>query len=353
MRRFKFKNIPNVTYRFWQVLLGKGLQPYEGTPEFQEETFGAYYNAHIKEYVRHYEERRIKCLQKTRKRFLISLPIYVSVVALCIGLAIFSHGSWVQAMDYVFWGILGSTALFYVYVRFYIRKYKRRVKGRIFPVIFGFFGADFEYSDKVGYSIDKLKPWGIVPHYDRIRTEDFVKGSYKGVEIELFEAHLEKESRTKDNKRTYSTLFKGLCIALSVHKNFKGKTVIIKDRGIFNIFAKNEHMKGLSTVKLEDPHFEKKFEVFSDDQIEARYLLTTSFMQRLLDLVELLKAHGVECSFYKEKLLIMLPSKKNFFEPGSIFEPATFEKDIATILQEMKIIFDIINILKLNQNIGL
>ena len=349
----KVQKIPHITAHFWGVIWGRGLNPYEGVPQFEQEGFASYYEANIKDYVRQYEARRIKALKKTRKRFLTFVPLYLLIVAACVLYIIHGVNTPGEDVEFAFWGIIAATAIFYGFVRHYIRRYKKRVKGRIFPVIFRYFGESYSYSADVGYSIDTLKPWGIVPDYDRVNTEDLVRGSYKDVAIELFEAHLQKESRDKDNKRRYHTVFKGLCITLSVNKNFRGKTVIVKDRGIFNIFAKNRHMKGLSTVKLEDPHFEKKFEVFSNDQIEARYLLTTSFMKRLMDLVEILKAKGVQCSFYKEKLLIMLPAKKNFFEPGSIFEPATFEHDIKTILEEMKIIFDIVDILKLNQNIGL
>ena len=37
-------------------------------------------------------------------------------------------------------------------------------------------------------------------------------------------------------------------------------------------------------MKLENPDFEKTFDVYSTDQIEARYLLSPSMMERLLAL---------------------------------------------------------------------
>lgn len=44
-------------------------------------------------------------------------------------------------------------------------------------------------------------------------------------------------------------------------------------------------VRGKKRVKLENIDFEKEFDVFSDDQIEARKLLTPSFMYRLVDFV--------------------------------------------------------------------
>lgn len=49
----------------------------------------------------------------------------------------------------------------------------------------------------------------------------------------------------------------------------------------------------------------------------------------------------------------MIPVKRNLFEPGSIFKQEDFVDDSKSFLKDMNIIFQIIDILKLNQNIGL
>lgn len=76
-------------------------------------------------------------------------------------------------------------------------------------------------------------------------------------------------------------------------------------------------------------------------------------MQRFLDLSNLCEKAAIECSFYEQSLLLKIPTKHNRFEPGSIFTPANFSYEINTILREMKVIFKIIDTLKLNQDIGL
>lgn len=47
----------------------------------------------------------------------------------------------------------------------------------------------------------------------------------------------------------------------------------------------------------------------------------------------------IQCSFYKDKVLITIPHNKNLFEPNSIFEPALVEEDA-------KILYDIMNLVK-------
>ena len=70
-----------------------------------------------------------------------------------------------------------------------------------------------------------------------------------------------------------------------MNKRFKGKTVVRKDSGIIGNWFKKK-FSSLKNVKLEDPNFEKMFEVYSDDQVESRYLLTVTFMERLKELAE-------------------------------------------------------------------
>ena len=64
-----------------------------------------------------------------------------------------------------------------------------------------------------------------------------------------------------------------------MNKKFKGQTIVIKDRGWLN---KLTHFKNLQRVGLESPEFEKAYEVYSEDQIEARYLLTAVMLEYML-----------------------------------------------------------------------
>mgnify|MGYP001230305973 FL=1 len=50
---------------------------------------------------------------------------------------------------------------------------------------------------------------------------------------------------------------------------------------------------------------------------------------------------------------MMIPIKKNMFEPGSIYEPEDFIDDSKNLLKELNLIFNIIDQLKLNMKINL
>ena len=109
----------------------------------------------------------------------------------------------------------------------------------------------------------------------------------------------------------------------------------------------------LKKVKLEDPNFEKMFEVYSDDQVEARYLLTVTFIERLKELVENFGGKSIQCCFYNNKLLMMIPIEKDLFETGSIYEAEDFIDDSKSLLKELSLIFNIIDTLKLKMKINL
>ena len=336
------------------LLMGKGLTPYQGEvvfkdPDDAQKPFAPHYEKQIRPLVEGFEENRIKALKKVRLLTFLLIP--VGILAGIILYFILQEGF---MSEYDLYFVLAYVCILLLIVGGILEPigaYDSKVKDKVFPKIFSFFG-DFVYDQSGMSSVDRFKSSGIIPSYDQEETEDYIGGEYKGVTIRLTEAHLETEHRNHKGNVYYKTVFKGLFVILSMHKNFKGQTIIKSDKGKFGNWFEDKFNK-LENVQLEDPDFEKKFEVFSDDQVEARYLLTTSFMERLLKLTALFGEKEIQASFYDDKFLIMIPSCKNRFEAGSIFSPATFEEEINTILAEMNEIFQIVDTLKLNQNIGL
>ncbi len=176
--------------------------------------------------------------------------------------------------------------------------------------------------------------------------------SWKGVRLELTETKLTEEHGSGKDRRTV-TVFQGLLIVLTMNKNFSGRTIIKRDVGkVLNWFTDTFDRK-LESVRLEDPRFERKFEVYSSDQVEARYLLTPTFMERLMELRAVFHKAPIQGSFFDDKLLLTIKTGQDRFETASIFRPATFVREINTILKEMPAIFRIIEVLKLDQRTGL
>jgi hypothetical protein len=320
----------------------------------QTNSFSNHYAQHILPKVKEFEAKRIETLITLKSR--VTYSVIIALAALLFTALLVSK-SFIAENHFstlkIIGGILFLGLIAWIY--FPYLRYKQNIKLDIFPKIFSFLGSDFNYRPDSALTVRSLQPFNIIPKYDRETTEDYVKGIYKDVSIELFEANLtcieyrrSTNTRNRRNDERHIPIFRGLFIQLDMNKNFKGQTIVTKDAGsIGNFFG--DMFKSMQNVKLEDPQFEKFFQVYSTDQIEARYLLTTSFMDRLIKLRALFQNEGLQASFHQSKLLLMIDSSKNLFEPESIFEPATFIEDCRTILNQMQLIFQIIDTLKLNE----
>ena len=133
-----------------------------------------------------------------------------------------------------------------------------------------------------------------------------------------------------------------------MNKKFNSHTVVKPN--ISGRFSANDELK--HTV-LEDVEFEKKFDVLTNDEVEARYLLTTSFMEKLKNVQMSFKAFSIECAFYQGKMIIALNSLPNMFRVGSIWRPLTDERQYFQVFEEILSIIKLIDHFKIDQKIGL
>ncbi|MDP1554750.1 MAG: DUF3137 domain-containing protein [Hyphomonas sp.] len=204
---------------------------------------------------------------------------------------------------------------------------------------------DLAFTPKPGTcdTIFRHKEVGVVPGWDRSNFEDLVIGRRGEVDFELFEAHLEEKRTTTDSKgrtrTTWVTVFKGQCLQLDFHKTFYGRTLVTRDAGFFNRFGGG---KGMQRAGLEDPRFEKIFEVYTTDQVESRYLLTPDLMQKLVDLEDVFRGGKLKAAFDGGEMLITVQGG-NLFEPGSMFKPLDSADRVRELLKDFSAVFGIID----------
>ncbi|MBQ8465812.1 MAG: DUF3137 domain-containing protein [Alphaproteobacteria bacterium] len=219
--------------------------------------------------------------------------------------------------------------------------YHTDVKDSIIDDFIGFFGSFKHYFFK---KIDDniITQSQLISGFNRHSGDDYFCGTYKDVRMIISEEHLSK----KHNKGE-STIFEGIIILLDFPKKFNGQTVVLKDWGHFNFLHTTE--KKLERIKLEDIIFEKEFEVYGTDQIEARYLLTTAFMERMLLVRNAFKGKKIQFSFFDSKLFIAINTSKDMFEPASLFKSSTDRRPINDVLEQFISVFSIVEFLKLTQ----
>ncbi len=314
------------------------------------ESLQEYYDTQLAPLAARYETKRVNSLKATRKRLYLSLAIVAGLVLLALlghsrGLMLFPLPL-VALLGLGFWSFTPT------------RQFKRQVQQEIYPIMFKYFGEDFIYNREMRLDMNRLTAAKVLPNYDKASFGGYIQGQYKGIELVVNELTLTKDVRVEEwdgNKRRTvtrtETRFRGTVVELSSHKQFIGHTVVLKDRGGLANFLSDSH-SGLQRVKLEDPLFEKEFDVFSTDQIESRYLLNTAFMERLQQLAKSFDGE-IQCAFFRNRLILFLPNRRSRFQMRSIFDSAHFSTEFSQLNREMKQLFAIIEVLKLNEHTGL
>ena len=249
---------------------------------------------------------------------------------------------------------------------------------------------------------NELEKSGLFFSFDNRYIDDEFKGTYKDVPFKISETELIKIVST--GKRTYQApIFKGIIINFKSNKKIKNRTIIstklnsvqknnyvIKNilivmiiiSALFAIFSSGytggrlvyncvisiiiaigaiaylnycwkKPSEPLNKIKLESVEFMKKFDVYSSDEVEARYLITTSFMDRFQNLKTVFGAKVIKCSFYNENIMFAINTKEDFFEIGSLFKSFKDKTAIDRFFKEIESIYDMIDYFKLDENIKL
>lgn len=219
----------------------------------------------------------------------------------------------------------------------------RQAKSLIVEPVAARFGMLFDPEPGPQNSIVDVHEAGLLPNWDRAAYEDRLTGARNGVDFEFFEAHLEQRRRTTDSRgrtRTrWVTVFNGQCLRFQFHKQFDGRTLVLRDAGFLNRFRGGG---ALERIKLESNVFEKAFEVYGSDQVEARFILTPDLMQRLINLEKVFHGGKLRCAFQDGELLIALEGG-DLFEPGSLFTPLDNPERVRELLDDFAAIFNLID----------
>jgi hypothetical protein len=193
---------------------------------------------------------------------------------------------------------------------------------------------------------------------DRVSSEDQITGRIGKTVFCFSEVHAEYKTTTQTKngtKETWHDLFKGIVFVADFNKNFEGITVVRpKDAGaaISAWFAKNVPVLSSSShqlVQLENPDFCEEFVTYSNDQVEARYILTPLLMERLCELNSR-SEYTISASFIDHFMFLAFPFDTNYFEPPvykTLLDPGLLHDDIEVV----KFMLSIVESLDLNTRI--
>lgn len=278
-----------------------------------------------------------------RRRIAIPAAIVLTPVCTCLDYMLIY---WQRGNDNGFAGVTFILlAALYAWVAAPRHQYRLAYKKGILPKIAKLFG-DLDYRADGKIPMAAMESSKIIPKHHRYKSEDYFFGTYKDVQINLAEIRLE-ERIPAGKKHAYRTVFKGLAILINLpRKKFYGHTVLMQDISTLEKWFKRQ-IADLQRADLVDPEFEKLFDVFTNDQVEARYLIDPGMIENLKDMRDMYDAKNFSAAYYENQVLVLLPSKHKYFEPAHIKIKATDPPSVIRMKKELGLILDLVDKLEI------
>lgn len=309
----------------------------------------------------------LELLQTERGNVVRKLVIFRSVLALMILGILAAMFSFELAIDYIENNtfILVLTILFfiaYIISFIYLLGHQRKIRAQfvekfkttVIRAIVSFFDENLTYYPEKLITFQEFTDSGLINRrIDKYYGDDYVEGKIGQTSFKFSEVHAYIEEKS-DNKSRYVEVFGGIFFIGDFNKNFQGRTYIFPDKmeksfGRFAKFLQSLVRGHGELVKLEDLEFEKEFAVYSDDQIEARYILSTSLMQRILEFKRKAKS-DIMMAFKSSKIYIAIPIRGRLFEP-MIFGKLISEETLRKYYEDLAISISAVEDLNLNLRI--
>lgn len=278
-------------------------------------------------------------------------------------------------------------------------EWRTRCKKSIFLPILSLFG-EFNYSRNSNLYPADIHNLGLFSFSTHMKDDEVIVGKINDIDILIVESEL-YHIVTNKNRSYEVTDFKGLIIKIPLNKKFRSHSVI-KQRNIsYDAYIKmleaahkqnpdfiteeilnkayasrtkdtltpvnllypekiyTPQGRTLHQVKFEDPKFDKLYSVYSDDQVESRYLITPAFMERLNNISNAILVLKSYCVFKNGYMYLFLSSQGNlvhessngFFEVGGLETSLYDKKCFTNIMYELISIFDLISYFKIDRKI--
>ncbi len=200
------------------------------------------------------------------------------------------------------------------------RPVERAIKQEMNGCIAKALGLEFASEVVPGTEFETAKAFQMLPSHDNQDFEDRWSGQIGAVPFSLFEAHLQ-EWRQSGKNRQLVTVFRGSIMTVGFGRRFRGATLVEREGRRMTFFGLRDRIElggiKLDRVKMVDPRFEDEFQIWSNDAVEAHYLVHPEYVERLIAVEQAFHGQKIRALFYEERLLIALESG-NLFESGSV-----------------------------------
>ena len=212
-----------------------------------------------------------------------------------------------------------------------------------------FLDPSFKYQTSNHIKLSEILESGMLQKQNgyQIFGSDMVQGVEDGVPFKFSDVQIVREKKyVGKNEEPVESVLSGSMFIAEFNKTFTHPVYVYSKK----TFGGMDSLRYAGDkVRLEDPDFDKLFNVYGEDQIEARYILTPSMMERLKSLRQRLGSN-VYIVFSNNSIYIANNNGKDRFEIGMLTSVSKRENVIG-YYNDLAEQLGIIDELKLNLNI--
>ena len=245
---------------------------------------------------------------------------------------------WDEVVPGVFFGISVYGVVSALLTASKRRNFRSNFKSRIVASIAKSFGLSYDESGGLG--ADEF--FEIYDCYiNEQSSEDMMSGEVQGVRVRFSDFYAAEKARTKNGTRT-DVKFQGVLFVADFHKRLNCEVRVCHKN------SRNLRKYG-QRANMDDVKFEEFFDVYTTDQVGARYALTPLLMQRLTE-VYLRLGSQINAVLREDKIYVAIETWRDNFEPRidcSLKQDATIE----LYVDEIGALVGIVSELNLNRKI--
>jgi len=277
------------------------------------------------------EDERAALQKSVKKAGLIAAVVGTSVGALVARF-------WDEVAPGVFFGISVYGVVSALLTASKRRNFRSNFKSRIVASIAKSFGLSYDESGGLG--ADEF--FEIYDCYiNEQSSEDMMSGEVQGVRVRFSDFYAAEKVRTKNGTRT-DVKFQGVLFVADFHKRLSCEVRVCHKN------SRNLRKYG-QRANMDDVKFEEFFDVYTTDQVGARYALTPLLMQRLTE-IYLRLGSQINAVLREDKIYVAIETWRDNFEPKidcSLKQDSTIE----LYVDEIGALVGIVSELNLNRKI--
>ena len=284
-----------------------------------KDEFITLYNTQIKPKLKKYERSRVLYCTLSVIFFIFGYSSFVLYVALP------------NIQQYIGkYYILGAFCLLIFYLvcgamfPYFNDKLEQRLKKNIMPILCDYIG-NIKWAHAAQLFLNDttlIERSMLLPPYGRITFDD------------TFRARTQKGSLFKISEVVYGGYTRIFIFLRLQRKNYSNTVLMPKGNLQYNYV--------LQKITLEDVIFNRIYDVYSDDEVEARFLLNPVFMEKLSRLKKLCGGQNIGVSFFVDNMVVMIESNGDAFQLGSIFSPIDNEEQFFRLYNEIITVIDLV-----------